>query len=92
MAGSGFKPVFNSKSMKKMLKKFEPGTAPYIVAHGVYIMKRGKNPSMQFEDERNPRKALQLATLTIVRNQAQRRLSMMQKEAVAILASSHSLR
>ena len=75
-----------------MLKKFEPGTAPYIVAHGLYMMKRGKNPSMQFGNRRDPRKARQLATLTMVRNQAQRRLSMMQKEAVAILASSHSLR
>ena len=73
--------------MKKMLKIFEPGTAAYVIAHGVYMMKRGKNLSMQFGDERNPRKALHLAALTLVRDQAQRRLRMMQGEAVKLLVT-----
>ena len=44
--------------MKKTFRQFEPGSSAYVIAHGLYMASRGKNPSVAFLTEKNPRKAL----------------------------------
>lgn len=48
--------------MKKSdLKNSLFGSAEYVVLHAQWKMRRGKNPSLSFRDQKNPRKALEEA-------------------------------
>ncbi len=46
--------------MKKFLR-FLPGSAPFVIGHAIWKRSRGKKPSMSFNGERGPAKALRLA-------------------------------
>lgn len=45
------------------LRKYEPGSAPYVTLHGVRQIKRGRRPSLAFRNVRNPEQALKFAAL-----------------------------
>lgn len=47
--------------MKKAFKKFQVGTAAYVVAHGLWQQSHGKNPSETFLTNKNPREAFNTA-------------------------------
>jgi len=55
------------KNSKSAVYQHEQGSAERVVAHAVWKRSRGKNPSMSFIGERNPRKALLLAHSVIDR-------------------------
>ena len=44
--------------MKKAFRQFAVGTAAYVVAHAEYMASLGRNPSVKFLTNNNPRKAL----------------------------------
>lgn len=46
---------------KRVLSKLFSGTAEYVIAHAKLRQARGKQPSMSFSGEKNPKKALKLA-------------------------------
>lgn len=48
---------------KSEFKNYPFGSAEYVVLHAQHKMRRGKNPSMSFRDQKNPRKALKDAKL-----------------------------
>ena len=50
---------------KSVLSQHEQGSAEQIVVHAAWQRSRGRNPSMSFVGERNPRKALSLANSVI---------------------------
>ncbi len=50
---------------KSVLSRHEQGSAEQIVAHATWQRSRGRNPSMSFVGEYNPRKALSLANSVI---------------------------
>lgn len=54
--------------MKKrsVLSQHEQGSAEQVVAHAAWQRSRGRNPSMSFIGEHNPRKALALAHYVIL--------------------------
>lgn len=55
--------------MKKCdVDKFKMGTPERVVAHAAWQRSRGRQPSMFFMNEANPRKALALAIQTILRD------------------------
>jgi len=51
---------------KSDLSKCAQGSAEHVVAHAAWQRSRGRNPSMSFVGERNPRKALEL-TRSVIR-------------------------
>ncbi len=51
--------------MKKTFRQFAPGTAEYVVHHARYRASIGLTPSSAYSTERNPRKALALAQVTL---------------------------
>ena len=53
------KPVLSRKPTKKATQVL----ARTVIAHAAWKRSRGRNPSMPFMDERNPRKALKRAEL-----------------------------
>ena len=50
---------------KSVLSQHEQGSAEQVVAHATWQRSRGRNPSMSFVGEHNPRKALSLADSVI---------------------------
>lgn len=50
---------------KSVLFQHEQGSAEQVLAHSAWQRSRGRNPSMSFVGERNPRKALSLARSVI---------------------------
>ena len=50
---------------KSVLSKHEQGSAEQVVAHAAWQRSRGRNPSMSFVRELNPRKALAFANSVI---------------------------
>ncbi|MFH0857159.1 MAG: hypothetical protein V1848_00215 [Candidatus Magasanikbacteria bacterium] len=50
---------------KSAFSQQEQGSAEQVVAHATWRRSRGRNPSMSFVGERNPRKALSLANSVI---------------------------
>lgn len=50
---------------KSVLSQHEQGSAEQVVAHAAWQRSRGRNPSMSFVGEHNPRKALALANSVI---------------------------
>ena len=50
---------------KSVISKHTQGSAEEVVAHAKWRHSRGRNPSMSFVGERNPRKALSLAEAVI---------------------------
>lgn len=71
--------------MKKTFLKHKPGTAAFVVQHGLYMASRGKNPSMTFLTETNPRQALELAKV-ILESQEWRELV---NEVASLIVPSH---
>lgn len=53
---------------KRDVDKFETGTPERVVAHAAWQRSRGRQPSMFFMNEANPRKALALAIKAILRD------------------------
>ena len=47
---------------------FPVGSPEFVVAHARYKESRGKRPSMPYNGERNPKKALMMATVDAVEN------------------------
>lgn len=51
--------------MKKPVLSNEENSAKQVVEHGIWQRSRGRNPSMSFQNERNPKKAFELAKYSI---------------------------
>lgn len=52
---------------KSFLAQHEQGSAEQVIAHAAWQRSRGRNPSMPFITQRNPRKALALANSVVSR-------------------------
>jgi hypothetical protein len=53
--------IFLMKNKKKKFREFPQDSPEYVLLHARWRISRGKRPSSAFMEERNPRKALELA-------------------------------
>ena len=59
---------------KEILKRFDPQSPEYVIAHAVYKQGRGRGrrPSLSYKGEKNPQKALLLALTDSMQNHEER--------------------
>ncbi len=58
---------------KSVLSQHEQASAEQVVAHAAWQRSRGRNPSMSFMEQHNPRKALLLASSVVHRGASRAR-------------------